>query len=61
MSEKQQQLEICIMINVMSQCDVAVIYFWWDIWPELYFKFTAECFERIFKIAHIWQSYGEKL
>jgi len=58
MLEKQKQPETCIITTSCSN----VVQMWWDIWPELYYKFTAEFgLKEIFKSVNIWQRYGEKL
>jgi len=53
MSEKQQQPETCTMINGTSQRSAAT-WLWWDVWPALYYKFTAESvLQEVFKLPHL--------
>jgi len=61
MSEKKKWRETCIMINDISQHSVAIDLVWWEFWPLLYYKFTAEsALNEFLKALNTWQSHDKK-
>jgi len=61
-SEKQQQPETCIMLMYHNEGYSNVIEMWWNVWPLLYYRFTAESVLKEFlKSLNIWKSYADKV